>query len=71
MSMSTTVSNQNRMCVTCDLWGGPRQAMQPYPAVFVTVDPSCKGKCMGGGHNYMDIQSMGTCSKWIKWGVLK
>lgn len=69
--MSSTASNQNRMCVTCDLWGGVRQAKPPYPAVFVYFESSTRGKCMGGGFQNTDVIAMATCSKWRKWGPLK
>ena len=69
--MSTTLSNQNKMCATCDLWGGPRQAMPPYPSVFITVDSYSKGQCIGGGFNPMQVNSIATCGQWRKWGPLK
>lgn len=69
--MPTTLSNQNKMCASCDLWGGARKANLPYPAVFITVEPNEKGICMGGGFNNMDMNAIATCSSWKKWGVLR
>lgn len=69
--MPTTVTNQNKMCATCDLWKGPRQAMLPYPSVFVTIDSNSRGLCMGGIFNYHEVHCTTNCGQWKKWGPLK
>ena len=67
----STASNQNHICVTCDLWGGERQAKPPYQAVFVAFESNARGKCLGGGFQNVDVSARTTCSKWRKWGPLK
>lgn len=69
--MSTTLSNLNKQCATCDLWGGSRKANLPFPSVFITVESNEKGLCMGGGFNNMQMVAVATCGSWKKWGVLK
>lgn len=69
--MSTTLSNLNTQCATCDLWGGARKANLPFPSIFITVEPNEKGLCMGGGFNNLQMVAIATCGSWKKWGVLK
>jgi hypothetical protein len=64
-------SNDNRACVTCDLWGGPRQANAPYPSVIVTFDYFARGKCFGGGFQNTETAARASCGQWKKWGPLK
>jgi len=69
--MSTTVSNQHRICATCNLWAGPRIAKLPYPSIFVETDSYAKGECMGGGFRYMQMNAIATCGQYQKWAVLR
>lgn len=69
--MAATLTNQFKLCATCGLWGGVRKANPPYPAIFVTVEPSEKGLCMGGGFNSAKTQAIATCGSWRKWDVLR
>jgi|LakMenEpi03Aug12_release.lakeMendotaPanAssembly.Ray.scaffolds.fasta_scaffold250502_4 hypothetical protein len=59
--MSTTLSNQNKQCATCDLWGGSRKANLPFSSIFITVKSNEEGLCMGGGFNNMQMVAIATC----------
>ena len=69
--MSTTLSNLNKQCATCDLWGGPRKANLPFPSIFITVESNEKGLRMGGGFNNLQMVTIATCYNLKKWGILK
>jgi len=69
--MSITISNQNRVCATCSLWGGCRQARPPYPSSFVSFEHGLRGKCFGGGFQNTEMLPMASCGQWEKWGPLK
>jgi len=66
-----TVSSSTKLCSTCSLWGGPREAMRPYPAYFVRFDDCSKGLCMGGRFNYAETTCITVCGAWKKWDVLR
>jgi|LakMenEpi03Aug12_release.lakeMendotaPanAssembly.Ray.scaffolds.fasta_scaffold1001786_2 hypothetical protein len=69
--MTTSATSQTIVCATCDLWGGPREAMQPYPSLIVSYDCYSKGKCMGGIFSPHEVSCIASCAQWRKWGALK
>lgn len=67
----TTVAGTTKLCSTCSRWGGPREAVSPYPAYFVRVEVYSKGLCMGGGFSYAETNYTALCHAWKKWEVLR
>jgi hypothetical protein len=70
--MSTSKRPSQKICITCEYWGGARNASTFRDSVEYGSDLD-KGVCVGGGggYNRLPVRPMGTCSKWEKWGVLK
>jgi len=70
--MSTSKRPSQKICITCEHWGGTRKASTSRDSVEYGSDLD-KGECVGGGggYNRMQVRPVGTCSKWEKWGVLK
>tara|TARA_B110000483_G_scaffold70409_1_gene87987 strand:+ start:121 stop:837 length:717 start_codon:yes stop_codon:yes gene_type:complete len=66
----TPISSSVRNCATCAMWGGARE-IDTSRIVVRTAGPTVKGKCMGGGHNNMNMTATGTCAKHQKWSSLR
>jgi hypothetical protein len=59
-----------RLCATCQHWAGQR-TVNPTRAFVSTATASLRGECVGGGHNHHETPATGTCSKHVKWPVLR
>jgi hypothetical protein len=59
-----------RVCATCERWAGPRR-VNSTRSVVSTSSTAIKGECLGGGHNHAQTPPTGTCSKHVKWPVLR
>ena len=66
----TPFSSSVGYCATCAMWGGTRE-IDTSRIVVRTAGPTIKGKCMGGGHNNMNMTATGTCAKHQKWSSLR
>ena len=66
----TPFSSSVKACATSVFWGGNRE-IDTSRIVVRTAGPTVKGKCMGGGHNNMDMPATGTCAKHQKWSSLR
>lgn len=59
-----------KVCATCERWAGPRRVNSTRSAV-TTTSTAVKGECLGGGHNHALTPPTASCSKHVKWPILR
>jgi len=67
--MPSKTSNY-KCCATCNHWGGLRKLSKLHYKVEYGNDTD-KGECVCGGWNGHQQKATDTCSKWVKWSILK
>jgi len=68
--MATSKPFSWKICVTCQMWGGPCSASAFRDRAEYGSDQD-KGECVGGGWNRTQRTPNSTCNKWEKWSALK
>ena len=65
----TQTSVSNKWCITCQFFGGTREATRNGHGI--SYEANQRAKCVGGGKNTQQVSLNGTCPKYAKWAALK
>lgn len=67
-----TYSKDMPVCATCDRWGGPRDPGRIIPSWTVWIDGAMpRGTCYGGAFQNLAMSPAASCSRYVKWNVLR
>ena len=69
--MADRYTSNVKLCVTCSLWGGPREFDTPSRLLVVVEKGSDKGICAGGGLDGFQVAAVQSCDKFQKWPALR